>query len=69
MATIVCARCGYSFEAIRGSRNDFRAQGDLPSFVLHCVNRSGNPGTIRADDMECSDLDAALLLAAQQGQI
>jgi len=69
MATVVCTRCGFSCEVIRIGPRDLRTRGDLPSFLLRCVNRGSDPGTIRADNLVWSDLDTAILRASQRGRI
>ena len=67
MATVVCARCSLEFEVIRTGRTETRARMDLPSFMLRCVHRKD--ATLRADDPNCPELDAAILSAQQRGLV
>ena len=64
MATVVCARCGLEFEVVRTGRTEPRTRMDLPSFMLRCVHRKD--ATLRADDPNCPELDAAIFCPAER---
>ena len=65
--TVLCARCRFEVEVARTARGDIDVKGDLTSLVLRCARRKDN--IIRASDLDCQDLQTAILEASQSGRV
>ncbi len=68
MPTVTCGQCGFDIEVTRVGRN-LRTRGNLVAFVLTCRNRGPNPAEIRTDNLDCAELNKAILTACQLRQV
>jgi len=68
MATVTCPKCGFEAEVKRTGPAAVHADHDLASFIQHCKNLPANAAA-SGENLDCADLNAAIMLATQQGRI
>ena len=67
MASVTCARCRIDVDVTRVGRGDPEVKGDFIQLALRCVHRKD--AILRATDLDCPDLQAAILAAMQAGLV